>query len=161
MQLRPADAVPAAIPAVNKKSWVGIFIPSGKTHDLISFGVLLSISFFILGRFSKFETALFAGGFLLSFFLFSPDLDTRSASYRRWGVLRFFWLPYLFLFRHRGLSHNPVIGPLSRLLYVGVPLYLIAGFLEFAPPVLSNESALFFLLGFWVPAVVHWAVDRI
>ena len=122
---------------------------------------MLTISFFILDRFSRLEAAVFAFGFLLSFFLFSPDIDSRSASYRRWGGLRFFWLPYIFLFRHRGLSHNPIFGPLSRLFYVGVPLYFIAGFLNLGVPVFSVELGFFFLLGFWVPAVVHWAVDKV
>ena len=122
---------------------------------------MLAISFFILGRFSRLEAAVFASGFLVSFFLFSPDLDSRNASYRRWGILRFFWLPYIFLFRHRGLSHNPIFGPLSRLFYVGVPLYFIVDFLNLGVPVFSIELGVFFLLGFWVPAVVHWAVDKV
>ncbi|GBE17996.1 hypothetical protein BMS3Abin16_00584 [archaeon BMS3Abin16] len=122
---------------------------------------MLVISFFILDRFSKLEAGGFALGFLVSFFLFSPDLDSRSASYRRWGALRFFWLPYIFVFRHRGLSHNPILGPLSRLIYVGLPLYLISVKYDLRLPAFSVELGLFFLLGFWVPAVVHWAVDKI
>ena len=38
-----------------------------------------------------------------------------------------FWLPYGLCFRHRTLlSHFPVIGTMTRILYVGVPLLLIA-----------------------------------
>ena len=63
---------------------------------------------------------VFSATYLFSALLLSPDLDSaRSDPYNRWGYLRVCWTPYAKLFRHHGLSHNPLVGPLSRLLYLG------------------------------------------
>ncbi len=60
----------------------------------------------------------------------SPDLDLISRPFKRWGLLRFLWLPYQRLIpRHRHwLSHGPVIGSGVRLLYLAVlvsPLWVL------------------------------------
>jgi uncharacterized metal-binding protein len=59
--------------------------------------------------------AYYLGGMYLS-----PDLDLVSRPYKRWGLLRWLWLPYQKLIpRHRHwLSHGPVIGSLVRLFYL-------------------------------------------
>jgi uncharacterized metal-binding protein len=62
---------------------------------------------------------LVAAGFLFGGLMFGPDLDIRSCQYRRWGWLRWIWLPYQQYFRHRSLlTHGPIIGTLLRLLYL-------------------------------------------
>jgi uncharacterized metal-binding protein len=60
-------------------------------------------------------------------FMFGPDLDIQSRQYTRWGPLRFLWLPYRALFRHRSrLSHGIVFGTLIRVIYFTGVLALIA-----------------------------------
>jgi len=52
-------------------------------------------------------------------YFLSPDLDTRSRPYLRWGCLRWIWMPYQKLFRHRSIfTHTPLMGTTIRLLYL-------------------------------------------
>ena len=70
------------------------------------------------------------GAFLGDLFL-SPDLDHNvgSLSYRAWGPLRFVWMPYMYLVPHRSaVSHFPIVGTAGRLLYLGLPVYVVALF---------------------------------
>ncbi len=61
----------------------------------------------------------FSLSYTLASFLLSPDLDLRrAAAGRRWGPLRVIWIPYSLLFRHRGLSHSLLWGPLTRMGYL-------------------------------------------
>ena len=53
--------------------------------------------------------------------MLGPDLDIRSVQYRRWGLLRWIWLPYQKALKHRStLSHGPIIGTAIRVIYMGV-----------------------------------------
>ncbi|MFW6126297.1 MAG: DUF2227 family putative metal-binding protein [Chloroflexota bacterium] len=67
---------------------------------------------------------VFSLSYATSSLLLSPDLDLqRTDPARRWGPLRRLWFPYTLVFRHRGLSHSPLWGPLTR---VGYLLALVA-----------------------------------
>jgi uncharacterized metal-binding protein len=76
--------------------------------------------------------AVLFGGLMLS-----PDLDLHSLAYKRWGPLRFIWLPYRKL-KHRSVwSHGPVAGTLGRLvllfaaslIFVAIPAsFVLAAF---------------------------------
>jgi uncharacterized metal-binding protein len=67
------------------------------------------------------NAAVFLGSYLASGLLFSPDLDLRSAPYRRWRLLRFVWIPYQKLVPHRSwISHSIFFGPILRILYFAV-----------------------------------------
>jgi uncharacterized metal-binding protein len=102
-------------------------MPDGKTHNIINTVVLLA---FLAGLSYIYSTRsyahfmeyldiytiiVFSLSYLFATFFLSPDLDIDSTPYRRWRFLRFLWWPYKEIFHHRGLSHNPVIGPLSIL----------------------------------------------
>lgn len=96
-------------------------MPSGRTHDQITFiclpwvGALALLVTLNLG-----VTLCLCGGFLFSGLMFGPDLDIYSKQYQRWGPLKFIWLPYQKVLRHRSwLSHGPVVGTVLRLLYLG------------------------------------------
>lgn len=66
-------------------------------------------------------TLLVAGGFLFGGLMFGPDLDIYSRQYQRWGWLRWIWLPYRKMMRHRSFwSHGPVVGTVLRLLYLAI-----------------------------------------
>lgn len=63
----------------------------------------------------------FVASWLVGTFLVTPDLDLANQSVRakkHWGVLGVLWLPYGAVFRHRGISHTWIVGPLTRLLYL-------------------------------------------
>ncbi len=63
----------------------------------------------------------FAISFALATLLLSPDLDLfQSTPNRNWGLLRILWWPYTRFFRHRGWSHIPIVGSLTRLLYIAL-----------------------------------------
>lgn len=49
----------------------------------------------------------------------SPDLDIPSSPYNHWGELRYVWLPYQILVKHRSpLSHWPIVGTVVRVTYL-------------------------------------------
>ena len=94
-------------------------MPSGKTHDAITFFLAapvfaatwaltqsLPIAFVI-------TVAMVFGGLM-----FGPDLDTHSKQYTRWSVFRFLWYPYQAFFPHRSRwSHGFVFGTFFRVVY--------------------------------------------
>jgi uncharacterized metal-binding protein len=96
-------------------------MPDGRTHDeitIVTASFLAPLSFGIAFDGEPGRAALFLGSYLTSGLLFSDDLDINSIEYRRWGLLRFLWLPYQKLIPHRSwLSHGLIVGPLLRILY--------------------------------------------
>ncbi|MEO0457008.1 MAG: metal-binding protein [Cyanobacteria bacterium P01_A01_bin.114] len=96
-------------------------MPSGKTHDRITLWglpLVLTAAFYLTLDISL--TVIACIGFLIGGFMMGPDLDIRSVQYRRWGPLRWIWLPYQRVIKHRSRwSHGPIIGTLIRVLYFG------------------------------------------
>jgi uncharacterized metal-binding protein len=74
-----------------------------------------------------------------------------------------FWLPYGLAFRHRHiLSHFPVIGTLTRVAYVGVPILLIAWRLgvDFsAIPGWAERIVVYAVIGVAVADAAHAVAD--
>lgn len=95
-------------------------MPSGTTHDRITLWTLPWVASISYGLTRNGElTLLLAGGFLFSGLMFGPDLDIYSVQYKRWGILRFIWIPYRRLMRHRSLfSHGLIVGTCLRVLYL-------------------------------------------
>ncbi|MDW7733165.1 MAG: metal-binding protein [Methanolobus sp.] len=117
-------------------------MPDGKTHEMINAAVLMvAISGLIylatlrepaaFARYLNIYTILiFAVAYMFATFFLSPDLDINSKPYRRWGLFKILWWPYKVIFKHRGFSHNLVLGPLSivmNLALIVVPVLLLAG----------------------------------
>ncbi|MBR8830189.1 MAG: hypothetical protein N5P05_002849 [Chroococcopsis gigantea SAG 12.99] len=102
-------------------------MPSGKTHDRITYSLLpLVIAVSLLVGENISVTLAATGGYLFAGLMFGPDLDIHSVQYKRWGWLRFLWLPYRSMLRHRSfLSHGPIVGTLFRVFYFGSFLLLI------------------------------------
>jgi hypothetical protein len=91
---------------------------SGRNHDrAILFASPLVL---VVGCWQFGELGIIAGAsHLLRGLYLSPDLDLISRPYKRWGVLRFIWLPDQRLIPYRSpLSHAPVLGLLLRLAYL-------------------------------------------
>ncbi|MBW4551193.1 MAG: metal-binding protein [Aphanocapsa sp. GSE-SYN-MK-11-07L] len=102
-------------------------MPTGRTHDRITLTSLPVVGGSTLWvSHSTRLTLIVCASFLFSGLMFGPDLDIYSCQFRRWGWLRWLWLPYQKLLRHRSLfSHGPVIGTLFRLLYLAIWLLLL------------------------------------
>ena len=148
-------------------------MPSGKTHLRIELGVLgiaigAGIVLLRYGRIGHQEILSFAVAYVLSMVLLSPDLDlTRSDAYRRWGPLRWLWLPYAVLFKHRQLSHHVLFGPLTRIAYL-VVWALAVSFAYMAVtrralvlPEIPIHLLVSVLLGLYAPNLVHILSDRV
>ncbi|MFN5515562.1 MAG: metal-binding protein [Cyanobacteriota bacterium] len=97
-------------------------MPAGKVHDRITYWSLPPLTALVYGLTQKVHlAALFALAYVFSGLMFGPDLDIHSVQYRRWGVLRWLWLPYRRAIKHRSwLSHGFIAGTVIRLLYLGV-----------------------------------------
>jgi uncharacterized metal-binding protein len=110
-------------------------MPSGKIHLRLEIGILVLLAsaaaaMIFLGKVEwgmvKKPLLCFAGAYLFSTLFLSPDMDlSRSDSQNRWGVFRVFWIPYAAVFSHRGVSHNPLFGPLSRIVYLSATVFAV------------------------------------
>ncbi len=69
--------------------------------------------------------AFFLGAYLFSSLFLTPDLDLKQSTvFQRWGVARVLWLPYARFFHHRSLSHHMLFGPLTRIIYLCIILFV-------------------------------------
>ena len=148
-------------------------MPSGKTHLRIEAVILVlwsGLSAYLVLRewITTSQALLFLGSYLFSMILMSPDLDlSKSDAFYRWGVLRWIWLPYAWIFRHRQMSHHPLLGPLSRIVYIGI-LVLAATFIYLVSTgnpgprlQLSMEAVLLVCLGLYLPNLEHILADQV
>ena len=94
-------------------------MPSGKTHDAITFLLAVpayAVTYAVTHSFAA--SAVVASAFVFGGLMFGPDLDTVSRQYSRWIIFRFLWLPYRKFFKHRSrFSHGLVFGALLRVVY--------------------------------------------
>lgn len=98
---------------------------SGATHDKITL-ILTPITYAVMARYASSLAPFTALGCAANLWL-SPDLDTVSKPFKRWGTLRLIWLPYLKLVKHRSLiSHSPVLSTLIRVAYLVGPAIAVA-----------------------------------
>ncbi|WP_440952004.1 DUF2227 family putative metal-binding protein [Methanococcoides sp. FTZ1] len=112
-------------------------MPDAKTHDTINIAIIITIvaglSYLtiweknpIAVRYLNIHTiSLFFLSYLFATFFLSPDLDIESRPYKRWGLLRCIWWPYKVIFKHRGFSHNPLLGPLSIVINLALIIALV------------------------------------
>jgi uncharacterized metal-binding protein len=150
-------------------------MPGARTHDFITVvtaaagaPVLLNSGLPDLGNANPTNALVLVGAYLTSGLLFSPDLDLRSAPYKRWRQLRWMWLPYQKLVRHRSwVSHSLLAGPLLRVIYFAGVLFLLAlaalGLLNLFVPVDPTGTLLNLTntIAKWIeahPAVIGYAV---
>ena len=103
-------------------------MPSGKTHDLITLVLTpptFAAAWGLTGSLAL--SAAATAAMLFGGLMFGPDLDIQSRQYTRWGPLRFLWLPYKVVFRHRSRwSHGIVFGTLIRVVYFAAVVTLLA-----------------------------------
>ena len=138
---------------------------SGRNHDraiTVTTPVILAAA--IASGYADVGIIATASYYLAGMYL-SPDLDLTSRPFKRWGLLRFIWLPYQRLIpRHRHwLSHGPVIGSAVRLLYLAAWLTPLLVFfpglhrVQWVGVTLPNVAA--FLTGVELSALNHLLLD--
>ena len=94
-----------------------------KTHTKFNLFLALPILIVILHRFfyiSNINLCVFSLSFAYSTLFMSPDMDL-SHQIRLFSVRGFFSFPfrvYSRFFRHRGISHKPVLGSISRIVWL-------------------------------------------
>lgn len=103
-------------------------MPSGKTHDAVTFFLTAPVGAAAWKIAEDLPTALIvAVTFLIGGLMFGPDLDTLSKQYTRWGIFRILWYPYQAFFKHRSRwSHGLVFGTFLRVIYIMGVLTLLA-----------------------------------
>lgn len=101
-----------------------------------------------------------------------PDLDQEMVTSSEWRVVKLlgplpgsiwsaFWMPYAMLMKHRGMSHWPIIGTLTRALYLLVPAVVVS--------IVAVGHALWvwdylpymiqFFVGLCISDIGHWVRD--
>jgi uncharacterized metal-binding protein len=160
-------------------------MPSGRTHLYTEIAILaliltaaMAVVFLGEVEWKKVDAPIlcFAGAYIISSLFLSPDLDLgRSDPQSRWGVFRILWKPYAKLFHHRGVSHNPLLGPLSRILYLGIIIFVvwsalhyafsvdivgIEGVLKWWKKVFDDPWLWAIIIGLLLPNEIHILADR-
>ncbi len=148
-------------------------MPAGKVHlriELVLAG-MLAIGGGVLvttGVFSSTTVAVFFAAYLFSSLFLSPDLDLwESRATKRWGIGRVLWYPYSKLFRHRRISHHLILGPLTRIVYLGAFVVLgawgwcVTVHRRMDMPALPRDVIIAIVLGLYVPNQIHIVTDRV
>lgn len=150
-----------------------------KTHDklIISTTPIITILFYIIVEYINvtptYYVPLMSFTYIFGGLLLSPDLDIKSAPFTKWGIIKFIWIPYQRIVKHRSiLSHGILIGTALRILY----LVLIIGsiftmftpmtIIEFLDKVLlllrNNEIySISIFVALELSAIVHIVADKI
>lgn len=148
-------------------------MPSGKIHQRVNEAAILlgAPTAFTLTWYATSDvrmaleiTAYALAGMLFGTYFADPDLDQdhithTEARIRRWPVVGLplyiafvaFWYPYAKQTRHRGLSHQPIVGTLLRLGYILLAFTLINAvgrWVIFGTP--RGWSDLLLSLGVWI-----------
>ena len=101
---------------------------SGQQHDRATCLVALPYGLLWWPWLGPLGTVVSALAFLIGGLWLSPDLDTNSRPYHRWGPLRWLWWPYRKALGHRSvLSHSPLLGTLVRVGYLTGLALLLTG----------------------------------
>jgi len=99
-------------------------MPGYNTHRIFNYiifiAAVLSVYYSGILPLSPVPLLAIGLGFYVGTEFVTPDLDTDSSAYKRWGRLRILMLPYKWLFKHRQSSHNIFSGAIIRILYITV-----------------------------------------
>ena len=106
-----------------------------KTHLrfnlFIALPIFVSLLYFIFRPEIKYLIT-FSCVFIYSSYFLSPDVDLsyKNKPFSLKGLLTFPFIFYSLIFRHRGLSHMPIIGTLTRLVYLAALIALTVWLLD-------------------------------
>ncbi len=135
---------------------------SFKTHRRFNYLIFI-IGCLILNHFNLFNVYIMTTigiGFIIGTELITPDLDTASTPSHRVGWI---WLPYRLAFKHRGVSHNPFLGFISRILYIALIIGLLCILFSVQPAVTPELLIIVAILvaGIAVANGLHILLDRV
>jgi uncharacterized metal-binding protein len=150
-------------------------MPNGHDHTIINITVLIVIVSGLYAWISQSDSAtpmgyqiihliaVFSIFYIFGTLFLSPDLDINSTPYKRWGIFRFLWWPYKVLFKHRGLSHHPIFGPVTiilnfALILIPVLILLLKFEVEYSIPV---EVIASMVSGIVLSIETHILADRV
>ena len=151
-------------------------MPSGRVHNAINSLAFVAVAgaygYAVQGdlvpRYPPANIAAFSLAFLAGTFLLSPDLDLAEnnvSSKSNWGWLGFLWVPYGWMFSHRGVSHTWIVGPLTRVLYLmlllALPVYLLKIPLEQFRVRLDQNTLLAAIFGYYLSQWLHLIADGV
>jgi uncharacterized metal-binding protein len=153
-------------------------LAKGRTHDLINLAVLPPLIYYLHPS----DFISFSAGYFIGTFFLTPDNDLYlSRPNSRWKFLKFIWLPYTKLFSHRGISHIPIYGTITKIFYLSfiafIFLFLLKVLINFLisddnfqvsrfdnldlRSFLNNVSFLSFFFGLILAEFVHIFTDII
>jgi len=141
-------------------------MPAYNIHRLFNYAIFIIIVFVLYSgkilSFSPWYLIAITSGFYIGTEFVTPDLDTDSAAYKRWGRLKILMLPYKWIFKHRQSSHNIIYGAIVRLLYITVIIlgfyYLIFKSLPYNM-MLPSVFVIIFLSGIIAANALHVILD--
>jgi uncharacterized metal-binding protein len=146
-------------------------MPNGKTHNAINMAALVVATGIALATKQQLEQPVLligASAYIAGTFYLSPDLDLanrkRVVSKQAWGKLGWLWVPYGWMFRHRGMSHSWLVGPLTRLGYLALlcaPILALFKLLPLTPPTIDPNWLVAAGLGFYASQWLHLIADGI
>jgi len=143
-------------------------VPSGRTHRRIAWSILVAAGVayvFLRSRLNEFVSGdapfelavLVALGFVGGTVLLPPDLDLRrNDALRNWGLLGILWRPYAAVFRHRGLSHIPIIGTATRAAYLALVAVALAALARPVLDVVIDPSSVGWMTRHPLALLVGW-----
>ena len=141
-------------------------MPGHDTHEKISIVMLVFFILFLIHvNTNNRHIVIFCIFYIFATYYLSPDLDTNSRIYRRWGLLKWLWWPYLKLMKHRQSSHSIVLGPISILIYLG--MIIISGLLiiNYIIPLqlngFSTDIPLLIVICVFLITEIHIIADKI
>lgn len=110
---------------------------NGKAHEKVNlFFLAIGIGVALVASQHYIHGVSVIVGYIFGTYLMNPDLDLKSLPYRRWGILKFIWLPYQ-TFKHRSIwTHGYIIGDIIRYAYLATWIVLgayIASFITGVP----------------------------
>lgn len=153
-------------------------MPDGTTHARIHKIGFIPVALFSspLAISNPIDWALIQAGYALGAFI-DPDLDQISITQAEGRAMRHFgclgavwvayWIPYGYILTHRGkLSHLPFLSTLIRLVYVSVPLWILAFLVQryLNYPLLDwfiyySKAYLPVWFGLSLADFLHWSAD--
>jgi len=103
-------------------------MPSGRTHDIVTYALIPPT--FLAAQWywgDSLVSSVATAAMVFAGLMFGPDLDLYSNQYKRWGLLRFIWHPYMRALSHRSrFSHGLLFSTPIRVLYFLVMVALIS-----------------------------------
>jgi len=130
----------------------------GKTHDLITYVTCLPVAGVAWYFYGLEVSLIILMTYLFAGLMFNGDLDIHSNPYKRWGPIRFIWLPYRGMIKHRSFwSHGILIGTLIRVLWILPFLIPFLWLIEYKP----NHYTIIILVGLELGAISHILADKL